>query len=105
MIIAGSISFWFIRSNAIVDTLIHGVRRFLYYPIKILDKWIQILITFIIPYAFVDLYPSLFILGEKKEVLFNSLFQYGTPFVGILLSFFAYLIWKLGIKKYNSTGS
>jgi len=31
--------------------------------------------------------------------------QYGTPIVGLVMFFMAYQFWKIGVNKYESTGS
>lgn len=105
MIATGSLCFWFIKSSAVIDTAIYGFRRFLDYPIIIYDKIVQVLITFIIPYAFVNYYPSQYFLNKTGEVVFSPYFKYGTPVVGLLFFFISYRIWVWGLSKYQSTGS
>jgi len=100
-----TISFWIVQSLAIRDIFIHGIRRFVDYPISIYHRSIQVLVTFVIPFAFVNFYPVQYLLGGKDEVLFHPALQYGTPFVGIVLFVLAYRFWKIGINNYQSTGS
>lgn len=105
MIITGTLSFWFITSNAIVDTTIYGIRRFINYPITIYSRWVQLILTFIIPYAFVNFYPAQYFFSNKKDVLFHEYLQYGTPIVGIILFLISVALWNLGVNRYQSTGS
>jgi ABC-2 type transport system permease protein len=108
LIIGGSLGFWFTKSTAIVDLSTNprsGIRRFLTFPISIYEKWIQIILTFILPYAFINYYPSCYLL-DKSIVLFHPILKFGTPIVGVLCFFLAYfLVWKNGLKNYKSTGS
>jgi len=104
-IIGGSLSFWFVNSSQLVDTFIYGIRRFVDYPISLYDTFIKVLLTFIVPYAFVNFYPSIYFLNKSSDTLFHPILQYGTPIVGILLFLLAYKIWSIGIKHYESTGS
>ncbi len=104
MIITGTVSFWFVKSASVVDTMIYGLRDFLRYPISIYDKWVQAVLTFVVPYAFVNFYPARLFLN-KTDGLFHPLLGYGTPIVGVILFLLAYKFWCFGIKHYQSTGS
>lgn len=105
MILTGIISFWFVKSTALVDMMIDDIRRFLDYPIIIYDKWVQIILTFIIPYAFVNFFPAQALINKTDSTLFHPVFQFITPLVGVVLLTLAYTLWKLGINRYQSTGS
>jgi ABC-2 type transport system permease protein len=103
--IAGTMAFWFVKSQALINTLLYSVKRFVEYPITIYDTWLQVVLTFLIPYAFVNFYPAQGFLSKTGESVFHPIFQYGTPVVGIMLSLLAYRLWCLGINHYESTGS
>jgi ABC-2 type transport system permease protein len=105
MILSASVSFWIVRSSSTVNTAIYGLRSFLDYPISIYSRWVQVLLTFIVPYAFVNFYPAGLFLEKDGIHLFHPILQYGTPFVGILLFYLAMKVWSLGVRKYQSTGS
>ncbi|SCZ09503.1 ABC transporter permease [Alkaliphilus peptidifermentans] len=104
MIFTGSICFWVGKSNSLVDTTVYGLRFFLDYPISIYHRWVQIFLTFIVPYGFVNYYPAHVFLN-KGDVVFNEYLKYGTPIVGVIVFAFSYLIWNVGINKYSSAGS
>ena len=108
MIISGSISFWIIKSSTVVDMMTNprsGIRRFINFPISIYDKFIQVVLTFVIPFAFINYYPCLYLLDKQAHEL-NIFYRYATPIIGIVLFIFAYFgVWKNGIKAYQSTGS
>ncbi|QUI23840.1 ABC-2 family transporter protein [Vallitalea pronyensis] len=105
MIITASISFWFVKSTALTDTIIYGFRDFVNYPINIYNKFIKIILTFVIPYAFVNFYPVQYFLNIKENVVYHQLFIYGTPLIGIITFAMSLLIWKFGMNRYQSTGS
>ena len=77
-----------------------GGKNLAQYPIGIFNKYFVIIFTFIIPYAFVNYYPLLFILGrlENKILIFS-------PLVVLLYLFISFKTFKWGMKKYTSTGS
>ncbi len=97
-------AFWLVKSNSLYRLFFSNITGFLQYPLSIYNRSVQIILTFILPYAFVNYYPAQYFLG-KEEYLFHPLFQYLTPLVGVLFFTLAYFLWKLGINNYQSTGS
>lgn len=105
LITVGSLCFYLIKTNAAVDTLVWGVRKFLEYPISIYGRVIQFILIFVLPYAFVNFFPVQLFLNKSEYVIFSPLVQYATPFVGAAVFAIAYCIWRIGVNHYNSTGS
>lgn len=104
-IIAAVPSFWIIKGNALTLFMLYDSASFIRYPISAYNKAIQIFITFIVPYAFINFYPAQFFLNKNDSLMFHPCFQFCTPLVGILLFFLAYRFWKIGINHYQSSGS
>ncbi|MEX2104442.1 MAG: ABC-2 family transporter protein [Bacilli bacterium] len=98
-------SFWVVENKGLKDILFFQARNFIRYPISIYKLPIQILLTLILPYAFINFYPSQFLLGKNDILLFNPALQFMTPIVGAGLFAFAYYFWTLGVRQYKSTGS
>jgi ABC-2 type transport system permease protein len=107
IILAGSSAFWVVRSTAIVDISIYAVRNYINYPISIYGKSIQLLLTFLIPYAFVNFYPAAAFLKKDEGISgsFQNLYQYSSMVIGILLFAFAVWVFQKGVKRYESSGS
>lgn len=91
-------SFWTYRSNEVIWSF-YRMYTFTEYPITIYNTFIRILITIILPFAFVAYYPTMAYLG------FNTYMIYISPVVAIVLWIIAIKIWNLGLKKYRSTGT
>ncbi|NJD02200.1 MAG: ABC transporter permease [Ruminiclostridium sp.] len=98
-------SFWMVQNNFLMETIMYDLKYFIRYPISIYNKFIQIILTFIIPYAFINFYPAQFFLKKNDFLIFHPVFQFLSPVVGILLILGAYRFWLFGISKYESTGS
>jgi len=105
MIFTGSMCFFFVKSTAVVETAIYGLRSFLDYPLPIFGKFIQIMLTFVLPYAFVNYYPATYFLHKVSDADFSPLLQYMAPAVGLVLIVIAVKFWNFGIRHYGSTGS
>ena len=97
-------SFWIVKNDAISSLLWSG-RDFIKYPISIYNKAIQVILTLILPFAFINFYPAQFLLSKNDFLMFHPIFQFLAPAVGGILFFCAYRFWLCGIKHYNSSGS
>ncbi|MDD5190636.1 MAG: ABC-2 family transporter protein [Dehalococcoidales bacterium] len=104
LLIAGSFSFWTSSPNSFRDTIFQNARSIVHYPLNIYGKIFQVVLTFIIPFAFVGFYPAQYLLG-KGPTLFHPILQYSAPVVGVGMCLGAYQFWRAGINHYESTGS
>lgn len=101
LLLKASFSFWTIEGMEAMNIISDGGREVASYPISIYQKWFADIFTYIIPFGCVNYYPLLYLL-EKSE----AKWWYGLlPFVTLIFMFFAFEIWKCGIKSYKSTGS
>lgn len=98
-------SFWLVRGNSLMKTFFFDVKDFIQYPISLYNKTIQIMLTFVFPYAFISFYPAQYFLEKNDFLMFHPIFQYLTPIVGVVMFVLAYGFWNLGINNYKSTGS
>ncbi len=91
-------SFWTYRSNEVIWSF-YRMYTFTEYPITIYNKFIRILITVILPFAFVSYYPTMAYLGVNTYMIYIS------PFVAVILWIIAVKLWNLALNKYRSTGT
>ena len=104
LVIVGAMSFWVVKNTATLS-LLTCFNNFIDYPITIYSKGIQAFLTFVLPFAFVNFYPVHYFLDKTGDNLFSPILQYGTPVVGLVMFFLAYQLWRIGVNKYESTGS
>lgn len=91
-------SFWTYRSNEVIWSF-YRIYTFAQYPIDIYNKFIKILITAVLPFAFVAYYPTMAYLGKNNYMIYLS------PIIAIVLWIIAVKVWNLALNKYRSTGS
>lgn len=91
-------SFWTYRSNEVIWSF-YRMYTFTEYPITIYNKFIRILITVSLPFAFVSYYPTMAYLGVNTYMIYLS------PFVAVILWIIAVKLWNLALNKYRSTGT
>lgn len=104
MIIIGSLSFWMLHTNELGNIVYYDLRSMTQYPIVIFPKWIQFILTFIFPWAFINYYPSLILLN-KVETLGDLVLGLLSPVVGVIVLLVSLLVFKLGLKKYSGVGN
>jgi ABC-2 type transport system permease protein len=74
------------------------------YPVDMFGKVLRIIVTIVLPFAFMNYYPSLLFLGKEDQVPWGFLTWY-SPIVAVLLLFLAIRFWNFGIQRYQSSGS
>ncbi|TCP52438.1 ABC-2 type transport system permease protein [Tumebacillus sp. BK434] len=98
-------SFFTTRSRAIVNAaslFSWGVVQ--QYPLDMFNNVLRGIVTIILPFAFMNYYPSLLFLGKADQVPFGFLTWFA-PVVALILTLLAVRMWNFSITKYQSTGS
>ena len=98
--ITASVAFWTKRSGNVIY-MFYTFSEFAKYPATIYNRFVQNIITYIIPFALTSYFPALFIL--KGE---NPMFNLGMPVLAsAVLMGTGVLVWHRGIRAYESAGS
>lgn len=95
-----SVSFW-VEDRMGIAPPVYNVIRFSRYPLTIYSLPVRILLTFVLPFAWVAYYPATWFVGGADLKLVAAL----TPLVGLVVFGGAVLIWRRGVRNYTSTGS
>lgn len=101
MIYAG-ICFFTIEGLEFMNIFTDGGRELAQYPLDIYKNWVLKFFTFIVPLAFINYYPFLFLIDKYKG---NKLLYMLSPMVALLFIIPSYIFWRIGVRKYTSTGS
>ncbi len=100
-----AVSIYFIETQSLKEIMYWNLRRFAGYPISIYNKFIQTLLIFVVPFAFVNYFPAQFLLHKPDMAAYPEWFMYISPFVGVILYIIAYAFWKFSMRFYKSTGN
>ena len=101
----GAISFWTQRTDSIsrvTGTLLEYSNK---YPITIYPKIIQLLFTVLIPIGFISFYPSAELLTVETGFSLPGNLCVWTFFVGIVVYTVGILVFNMGLRRYESSGS
>ncbi len=99
-LIYASLCFFTLEGLEFMNVFTDGAREFGKYPIGIYGKKMLLFTTFIIPYALVQYYPFLFVLGRTDNVMFMVI-----PLCAVLFLVPCYVLWRFGVRHYTSSGS
>ncbi|MCT2536310.1 ABC-2 family transporter protein [Aquibacillus koreensis] len=99
-ILLACISFWSDSRTSIMP-MMYNIGNYGRYPVDIYNNVIRFVLTWILPFAFVGVYPSAYFLG--REEWYNYAFL--TPFVGIACLSISVVVWNIGVTKYRGAGN
>lgn len=99
-LLAASYCFWTVQGLEVRNVFTDGGKHMAQYPIGVFSKGFVFFFTFIIPYAFVNYYPLLYLLGRTDNVLYAF-----SPLLVVLYLIPCVLVFYWGMKRYASVGS
>lgn len=99
-LLMASYCFITIQGLEVKNLFTDGGKQLAQYPISIFNKHFIFIFTFIIPYAFVNYYPLLYLLGKSNNKLLIA-----SPLIVFIYLIPSIISFKWGIKKYTSVGS
>jgi ABC-2 type transport system permease protein len=99
-------SFWFIRVDTLRWVVMSLEQDFTRYPISIYTRGVRFVLTFLLPFAFMNYFPATYFLQKADTGLhFNPIIGLFTPAIGLVWVTGAYAFWLLGLRHYQGTGS
>ena len=99
-LIYASFTFFTIEGLEFMNVLTDGGREAGAYPYVIYGEAILKFLTYVVPLAVFQYYPLLYLLGRQTSVLYML-----SPLASLLFLLPAYIFWRFGLRRYQSTGS
>ena len=99
-LVYAAISFFTIQGLEFMNIFTDGAREFGRYPFSIYGKHVLRLLTYVVPMAWFQYYPFLYVIGRVTNPWWIL-----SPLVCLLFAFPAFFFWRVGLKNYISTGS
>ena len=100
--IISTLSFWLYRVYPILYGTTELQEAVQNYPIIIYSKPLKFIVTYVLPYAAVNYFPSLILLGKTENT--NNIIIYIFS-IDIVLGVIQKKLWNRGIKNYRSSGT
>jgi len=104
-VIGSTITFWTIESIEAINIFTYGGSYMISHPMHIFPDVIRHFFTFIIPAAFLNYYPAIYIMEIPDPLDLPVWVAYLAPVAGVTLLASAMAFWNFGINYYQSTGS
>lgn len=93
--------FWDSASTSSFPFLIQNLAEFAKFPLTLYDRLVQIILTWIIPFACVSYYPGLVLLKRPEA---ESWMLVVAPLAAMAMVAVAALLWHVGLQRYQGTG-
>jgi ABC-2 type transport system permease protein len=99
------LQFWTADSSEVANAFTYGGNTMTQYPLTIYPQELVKTLTFVFPLAFVNWYPSLYILDREDPFGLPEWLQFASPVAALVLLAGAAVAWRTGVRHYTSTGS
>lgn len=99
-VIFAGLCFFTLEGLEFMNIFTDGAREYGKYPVSIYGKTVLTICSYIVPFALFQYYPFLYLTGRDVPVWYCAL-----PLLTVLFLVPCYIIWRLGMRKYQSTGS
>ncbi len=103
-VIAAAVNVWTVESTQLGNAFTYGGNFLTQYPIDVYSVWLRRLLAYIVPMAFVNYFPSLYILSRPEHLSIPAI-RFASPLVAVAVAVAAGAFWRLAIRHYRSTGS
>ena len=100
-----ALNIYLLETDSLKEIFYWNMRKFAGYPISIFHKGIQILMIYVVPFAFVNYFPAQYLLRKDDMAFYNEAYMYIAPLVGVAIYVIAYVFWRISVKRYTSTGN
>lgn len=99
------IQFWTSESTEVANAFTYGGNALTQYPLTVFPENLVKTLTFVLPVAFVNWYPCLYLLGRDDPFDLPSWLSFASPVAALVLVGVTAVCWRAGVRHYTSTGS
>jgi ABC-2 type transport system permease protein len=104
-VLGAAFCFWITQAKEATHVVTYGGDALAQYPLDIYRGAVRRFFTFVIPLAFVNYEPSLYMLGKTDPLGLPDVTRLMSPIVALLMVGAACVGWQQGVRHYQSTGS
>jgi ABC-2 type transport system permease protein len=98
-------SFWTTEGTEAMNAITYGGSYVAIYPLHIFDDWLRTLFLWIVPLGFVVYFPALYVLDKPVPLGLPGWLRFVAPFAALGFWLVALWLWRLGVRRYRSTGT
>ncbi|WP_405569972.1 ABC transporter permease [Streptomyces sp. NBC_01167] len=101
----GAFQFWAQDASEVQNSFTYGGNTLLQYPPTLFAQDLVRGVTFVVPLAFVNWLPALYVLGRPYPLDLPHWLAFLPPVVAAVCCRLAGFAWRVGLRSYRSTGS
>ncbi len=99
------VQFWTADASEFANAFTYGGNTMTQYPLNVFPRELMVGLTFLLPVAFVNWYPCLYLLGRADPFGMPAWLQFCSPVAAAVALAVSLLVWRQGVRHYTSTGS
>jgi ABC-2 type transport system permease protein len=104
-IITSSVAFWTVETQEFANAFTYGGSLMTSYPVEAFGHWLQRIVVFVVPVAFVAYLPAAGLLGKPMPLGLPTAAAWSAPLVAVLAALVARAVWGTALRHHRSTGS
>jgi len=105
LVLQATLAFWTTESLEVLNTTTYGGVEMARFPISIYREWFRRIFIWFIPLATINYLPLHAITGRTDPLGSPAWLQWASPMAGVLFLGACLCVWRLGVRRYASTGS
>jgi ABC-2 type transport system permease protein len=103
--LGGAAQFLLTNAPEVVSAFTYGGHQLTQYPLSAYSRDLVLGVTYVLPLAFVNWQPCLYLLGRDDPFGTPGFTRFLGPAAALVLALVAAFAWRQGIRRYRSTGS
>jgi ABC-2 type transport system permease protein len=103
--LAGAAQFVLTDAPEVTNSFTYGSQQLTQYPLAVYGRDLVRSVTYVLPLAFVNWQPGLYVLGRDDPFGTPEFMRFLGPAAALALALPAALAWRQGVRHYRSTGS
>ena len=96
--------FWAVEGREAVSAFTDAGNFASQYPIDLYERWLQRLVTVVVPVAFVAYFPATYILDKPNALGAPSFVSFLAPAVAVVAAIGSGYVWRFAVRHYRSAG-
>lgn len=95
------LAFWTIKAKALSSLFTQLYLLTQKYPVTIFGRFFQVLVTGIVPVAYLNFYPAVYLLDKPDAPPWLCMLS---PVAALIMAGISALVWRQGLRRYDSCG-
>ena len=104
-VLGATFCFWTVQAKEVTHVVTYGGDALASYPLDIYRGSVRRFFTFVVPLAFMNYEPALFLLGRPDPLGLPPVVRLLSPLAALIMAVLARYAWRQGVLHYQSTGS